>query len=566
MTFLLNNYWKIILFIFIFIFFSIPTLDHFFRSDIYPCDDGKFHLVKMGAFNLSINQGHFIPRWGNFMGNGYGLPVLLLSYPAPYYFQLPFRYLGFSLVESYKLVTAFSMIIGSFVLYFLFRKKNGGFHAFIAVCLIIYSPIWIANIFGRCALGENTAFLGLSLLLFNLDSFGRNPNIRNFSIMSILWAVLILSQPMFVFIYFPLFLFYYLFLFFNSKRLKTLLIFFFSLLTGVSLSMFSLLPILYELRYTHYNYSGWDGSILINKYLKFWNLFIPDKDLFFSTVSRGYPLFFGYAQLIVLLIGSCLFIRMKSGKNRSYLLAGIVIFIFSLLFNIQNLFFLYKLFPYLPAIQFPWRFLGLASFGIGIMYLGMTDFMGKRNRLIPAGLFLILILSFFITIERRNAVKVGGTEDCLTDECLIYEQKNDPDYGLISLPIWSKETKFYKKIDKKLEVLDGDGTIREKTIRDTKLKYDINMTRNSLLLFNSLYFPGWQARIDGQPLEIQFQNPDYPGLILVNVPSGKHEIEFSFTRTKIRQIADSVSLIILILLILLVVFQTKIKDISQKNA
>lgn len=565
MIFLVNNYRKIALYIILLIVFSYPSLDHFFRSDIYPCEDGKFHLVKMGAFDLSVSQGHFIPHWGSLMGNGYGLPVPLLSYPAPNYFQLPFRFLGFSLIESYKLVTALSMIIGSCVLYILFRKKAPPFHAFIAVCLITYSPIWITNIFGRCALGENVAFLGLSLLLFKIDSFGRKPYIKNFIIMSLLWAMIILSQPMFIIIYFPLFLFYYLFLFFNGKRVKNLIAIFLSLIIGVILSLFNLLPILYELRYTHYNYSGWDGSILINKYINFWNLFVPDKELYFSSVSRGYPLFFGFAQLLVLLIGSYLLIRNKLSKNRSILLAGTGIFLISLLFNIQNFNFLYRLIPFFSDIQFPWRFLGLASFGFSFMYLGMTDFMGKHSRLVSVGLFLILIFSFFITIQRRNTVKVSGADDCLTDECLIYEQRKDPDYGLIWLPIWAKETQYYKNIGSKLEILDGEGKIKELSTKDTYLKYGLDLKKDSLLLFNTLYFPGWTAKIDGNPVNIQFQNPDYPGLILVNCASGKHVIEFSFQRTKVRMFAEAASLSALLFLIILFIFQKPLKNLHRRK-
>jgi len=55
-----------------------------------------------------------------------------------------------------------------------------------------------------------------------------------------------------------------------------------------------------------------------------------------------------------------------------------------------------------------------------------------------------------------------------------------------------------------------------------------------------LYWPGWTASIDGQPVEVR-PAPDL-GYIQIDVLRGEHHIEFSLGRTPIRVVGETVSL------------------------
>ena len=46
-------------------------------------------------------------------------------------------------------------------------------------------------------------------------------------------------------------------------------------------------------------------------------------------------------------------------------------------------------------------------------------------------------------------------------------------------------------------------------------------------VFSEIYYPGWQAKIDGQPVDIA--RADYI-LRVMNVPAGQHTIEMWFDR------------------------------------
>lgn len=106
----------------------------------------------------------------------------------------------------------------------------------------------------------------------------------------------------------------------------------------------------------------------------------------------------------------------------------------------------------------------------------------------------------------------------------------------------------------KLEILDGEGSITNLTDRDTYKKYSVDLQKNSLLIFRTFYFTGWKAKLDGKDLPIQFQNPDYQGLMLVNVPAGQHTLEFDFGNTKIRSVSNAISIFSLAFFFILILF------------
>jgi hypothetical protein len=57
------------------------------------------------------------------------------------------------------------------------------------------------------------------------------------------------------------------------------------------------------------------------------------------------------------------------------------------------------------------------------------------------------------------------------------------------------------------------------------LRYRVNLAGEALLVFNEIYFPGWNVKVDGQPEQIQ---PVLNGLRALTVKGGNHEIEFTF--------------------------------------
>ena len=58
-----------------------------------------------------------------------------------------------------------------------------------------------------------------------------------------------------------------------------------------------------------------------------------------------------------------------------------------------------------------------------------------------------------------------------------------------------------------------------------KLTYEVSSPKGGAVVFSEVYYPGWQAFIDGE--EVSFGRADYI-LRAMNVPAGKHTVEFTF--------------------------------------
>jgi hypothetical protein len=61
----------------------------------------------------------------------------------------------------------------------------------------------------------------------------------------------------------------------------------------------------------------------------------------------------------------------------------------------------------------------------------------------------------------------------------------------------------------------------------------------STLIVHQFYFPGWQATVDGAPLEVGPVGP--LGLVMLTVPAGRHTIEVWFGETPVRDAGLAVS-------------------------
>ncbi len=70
------------------------------------------------------------------------------------------------------------------------------------------------------------------------------------------------------------------------------------------------------------------------------------------------------------------------------------------------------------------------------------------------------------------------------------------------------------------------STVNIVEFEPTRLKAEINASGQHLLVFSQIYYPGWQAQIDGQPAELWRVNMIQQG---VTVPSGNHIVELEFS-------------------------------------
>lgn len=88
------------------------------------------------------------------------------------------------------------------------------------------------------------------------------------------------------------------------------------------------------------------------------------------------------------------------------------------------------------------------------------------------------------------------------------------------------DVKFKEQLKGVTEVYqDSTSTVRLKSYAPNRLVYETSSPKDGVVVFSEIYYPGWQATIDGQPVSIA--RADYI-LRALNVPAGKHTIEMWF--------------------------------------
>lgn len=111
-----------------------------------------------------------------------------------------------------------------------------------------------------------------------------------------------------------------------------------------------------------------------------------------------------------------------------------------------------------------------------------------------------------------------------------------------SSPIWS--IRFMEmKAKAPIEVISGkDVSITIGRRNSTYHSYAVSSLSPVKLVENTLYFPNWEVFVDKVRVPVEFQNPNYRGLLTFDVPAGVHDIEIIFSDTKLRTFANRISI------------------------
>jgi uncharacterized membrane protein YfhO len=108
-------------------------------------------------------------------------------------------------------------------------------------------------------------------------------------------------------------------------------------------------------------------------------------------------------------------------------------------------------------------------------------------------------------------------------------------------------------VDKKFESViqslssDSTATIELVAYEPNYLKYEVDSKNGGTVVFSEIYYPGWISTIDGE--EIAHGRANYI-LRAMNVPAGKHVVEFRFDPTSLH-VTENIAFIALGLLLML---------------
>lgn len=505
----------------------IPLVPLFFPG-LPITHDGQDHVARIANFYQSLTEGNIVPRWAGNLNWGYGHPILMFLYPFPSYLASLFHFVGFSLIDSLKIVFGVTYILSGLGMYLWIKNIWGEKAAIAASAMYLYAPYRFVDLYVRGAIGEHVAFLFIPFICYFLVKLAKKYSYWHFFGLSTSIAGLILSHNAMAVMFLPVIFLYFLTLTSNGNKKFPLFVLAAGLI-GFGLSFFFIFPAFFEGKYTLRD--------KVTGSFEYRNSFVSLQKFFDFSWS------FGGTQLLSKQIGvpiiAAFFVCLaffSHNKNRMlfFILAGSLIFSLFLMTQASDV--IWSNVTLIQKFQFPWRFLSIVVFS-GSVLVGMSvaSFKTKKSQKILATVFVFLIVLFSMKYIQVNGY-LHKSDAYFQD---IYYGTTDTGE---SAPIWSVRFMEKRPVGN-AKIIDGIGVIEliSKDTIDRKYKLKVESERVRVLE-NTLYFPNWTVYINGNKTKIEFQDEAYRGLITYYVPKGNHEVEVKFEDTKLRWVANIISI------------------------
>lgn len=522
--------------------FCLPLILPYFRSGFFPTHDGEWAVVRLSEMYRELKDLQFPARFSGVLNHGYGYPLFNFVYPLPYYVGVFFVFSKLGFITAIKILFVLSVFFSAIGMYLLSKDTWKNIPAgIISALFYIYLPYRIVDLYVRGSLGESFAFALFPFLLLAIKKIFDKKNITlPFFLTALLFAALIMSHNIMSVLFLPIILvFVSVITFFKISR-KTILILL-SLGFGLLLSAFFWLPALFEKQY-----------ILLSKipiadrdlyFVQFQQLFLPRWGYEVPTATNGFSYQLGWPHMLVL-GGVVVFflLKLKEKKQQHMVLSLLLVIISMILLLFPFSAVVWKYTPLLSEINYPWILLGPLGFLMSLL----AGVLWKKNKLLRIFLVGSVIAAIILVIPyaRPKEYYPDKKDEFYTTNEATTTSSNE------LMPLWvisHPQSRF----EEKAQIIKGSGIVSATQYQSNKISFSANNASDTIIRVNTIYFPGWNVRVDGKTLPMDYQNS--MGVIDIAVTKGQHTILAEFENTIVRTISNALSVIAFFLLILFIV-------------
>ncbi len=527
--------------LFLLIIISIlPTLA-LFRGGTFRSGDLTPHTVHLMSFYKNLQEGILIPRWAGDLCGSYGCPTFIVEYNLPYYLASFFHFIGFSFVDSIKIVMAAAYVISGVTMYFWAKSEFGKIAGFTAAIFYLFAPYHIINLQLRGGFGETVSFAFIPLLFLFAKKLIEEQKSKYFIMLALSVTGIILSQSNSAISALAILSAYAAILIFRTKKqlfIKTAS-FVVVVLYGLLMSAFYWITAWYEIRYTWWDTVTYGDFKPINEYLY--------SPALFGTLFQGnngeYRLIVGYLHIIIVGIGLYLLLKNKFDNKYKAVIIYLLIAFFVLFFMMLSISdFIWKSVPVLDTFMMVWRLLVPIAF-ISSAIAGLVVYKWNNKYFV----FIICFAAIIYTIPNwANRKMVPLSPEPFKHEFEFYSEyydKNNPllvKNRIIKEPIKGRIVLMPPK--ERLVFLKGKGGYSLLKRSQTEHIFIVNVEEYANILFNINYFPGWKVYANGKLMPINYMEPKYLGKIIAEFEPGLYEVRVSLEDTFVRKVALLVTL------------------------
>ncbi len=497
------------------IFFILVTLiisTPLFRSGFYTSHDGPGHLERLVDFSQAIIDLQIPVRISQKTEFGIGYPFFFFNYPAPYFLAAVIHFLGFSFIDSWKVLMFLATFISGLGMYLYLRLRFTNLGSILGSLCYMFAPYHLLNLYVRGAFPELFSLSLIPWLFFAIDRTN-----KSFLFLAVIFAIFVPSHNITVAIFTPVIIFYVFLLYFENKDQKIIKNSLQGFLLGLSISAFYWIPDFYYQHLTNirslantYNQNFEQLSKLI---YSVWGFGGSNVGLERGEMAPQ------IGPLYLVLVMFSLYQLYRSNQNKKYLLFYLIFFLISVLFIIDSTgSTISKIVPQVQILQYPWRFLGIATFCIACITPFTID---KTYR--PLRLIVFILLSLVIIYGARNQIRINEYFNVNLEKSVFGQGTPAQEH----MPFWHKGRYLTEKEWNGTVIGEGEST---RIIWNSNYhQFVVRAEKDSFFIDNTVYFPGWNMMVDGKEVEILFKDTKSLGRLMVEVPLGSHTVTSKFS-------------------------------------
>ena len=559
-----------------------------FNHLLFTGHDLGYFLYRLDGIAQGFKDGNFPVRIHTSQINGYGYPTGIMFGDWFYYPAAFLLYKGFSITACYKLIIISVNIVTGLIAAYSFTKSfNSRFIAFAGTALWLFSYYRIEDITLRADIGEALAlsfapllFLGIFRVLNNncaIDGTQIRSCLKPWQVAGIAMAGIVTSNIpstiltivvsiCLILIFIPIFRPNLKILLFEALKA--------SLLT-VALSAFYIVPFLDYYLTESFAYSVGGGNPGDPSSMAYHSVHIRQLFRFFQpmcgwsmgrAVSENWmPTTTGISLVVLPIFGLVLCFKNRFKSIRPLILplllvAGVFLIACTTIFPWESNFFVIKnLLTGIAKIQFPWRFLGPASFLLclvslivasKLLYLARTD---QKYYLL-----LLIVIVVLLSIAEGLYGMISFMDNMAPTSYEEIKQQDGGVYDAQFLPASTDVLKLLAESDqypKSTTSIEFTGFSRI----GSRCVFHLNANKSGYVVLPLLSYKYYSVKCDDSSLVLQLESGVNNLLMLKVSGSGSADVQISFEEPFIWRMAEFFSATSCLILICSLVYKSLFK-------
>ncbi|MBI2010426.1 MAG: hypothetical protein HYS86_04615 [Candidatus Chisholmbacteria bacterium] len=502
------------------ILIALPATLALFQPGFFPSHDGEWMVIRFSAFHHSLVEGQFPVRWSARLNHGYGYPVLNFLYPLPFYLAEIFFLFTQSFTLSIKWVFIASLLLSALTSFVWLKRHFSPLAALAGSVLYLYTPYRFVDAYVRGSVAESLAFVFVPLLFLSVDLIPKKRQLA-LSLGALAVAGTILSHN--VFSLFVVLSLVYGFITLPPKMWPQLMLL---ILFGLGLSAYFWVPAISELSLVR----AADLIVADPKahLLNLSHLVIPSWGFGPADPKRPDSLSFqvGVVNLLVVVIAVLKFKGLKAKPRPvTFFLLLFVAAVF-LMHTLSRP--LWQVIPGIAVIQFPWRLLSVTT--LATSFLAAWAVNHNRWRLAGIALITLSVILTFPYAKTETQFSKSDSFYATNEDTTTVKQEY--------LPLWVKVPPRARTGDR-VTFLSGRGVVADLKETNRIISFRLEASENAKVQIAQIYYPGWQATVNGQVVQLDYGDT---GLMSVSLGQGVSFVSFRFGETRLRSLANWLSL------------------------